>query len=55
MHVTLGQQHVWKGTGVKRKCILKDDDIIYIPVLKTLEGLFQNEAILSKVCITGTL
>ena len=40
---------MWKGRGAKRRCVSKEDHVIYIPVLKTLQGLLKNEAILSEV------
>ena len=38
---------MWKGRGAKRRCVLKEDHVVYIPVLETLQGLLKNEAILS--------
>lgn len=50
MKIVLGERHVWKGVGSKRRYKLKTDMAIYIPVLLTLECLLNNEAILSEVC-----
>ena len=49
VRVLLGEWHVWKGRGAKRRCVSKEDHVIYIPVLETLQGLLKNEAILSEV------
>ncbi len=45
----LGEQHVWKGTGSKRRCVVQENTFVYIPVLKTLETLLQNDSILAEV------
>ena len=40
---------MWKGRSAKRRCVSKEDHVIYIPVLKTLQGRLKSEAILSEV------
>lgn len=40
--VTLGERHVWKGTGAKRKCVVKKEELVYIPLLKTLQAYLSN-------------
>ena len=42
---------MFKGTGLKRRCMLVEDTMMYVPILETLQVLLQNEAILSEVCI----
>ena len=39
--------------GAKRSCVSKEDHVVYIRVLETLQGLLKNEAILSEVQILG--
>ena len=46
----LGERHVWKGSGIKRRCITKEDNVFYIPVLETLQSLLNNETVLLEVC-----
>lgn len=40
---------MWKGSGTKRRCISKEDSVFYVPVLETLQGLLNNETVLSEV------
>ena len=40
---------MWKGNGAKRRCVSKEDCIMYVPVLQTLEVLLKNKAIVSEV------
>lgn len=47
----LGQCRKWKGSGPKRKCVIKDDAVMYVPILKTLQVQLQNQLVLSEVCI----
>ena len=51
MRITLGERRVWKGVGSKRRCVVKTDDAFYVPVLKTLENMLNNETILGEVLI----
>lgn len=55
MRVPLGDRQVWKGLGSKRRCVLKNDHAIYVPVLKTLQNMLRNEAILAEVIIMWNL
>lgn len=52
MRVTLGERRVWKGRGPKRQCVVKEDELMYIPVLETLQSLLQSDATMAEV--TGT-
>lgn len=47
----LGERHVWKGRGIKQKCVVKKDYAYYIPILETLQVLLKNEAIHAEVTI----
>lgn len=45
----LGERRVWKGRGSKRRCVTKDDKMMYIPVIDTLQKLLQCDTIFSEV------
>ena len=47
--IVLGERHKWKGDGIKRRYILKQDQIYYVPILKTLQCLLNNHILLSEV------
>ena len=47
--MTLGETRMWKGVGSKRRCVLKNDHAIYVPLLSTLQKMLDNECILSEV------
>ena len=49
MSVPLGERRVWKGRGLKRRCVVKKDSLVYIPLLSTLQSLLRNNAILAEV------
>ena len=49
VEIPLGERRVWKGRGIKRRCIVKRDCAYYIPVLETLQVLLRNEAIIAEV------
>ena len=38
-----------QGTGDKRRVVKKDETMMYIPILKTLELLLQNDSMLAEV------
>ena len=46
----LGERRVWKGSGAKRSCVTKGDEMMYIPILTTLQALLSNDTIYSEVC-----
>ena len=50
MRISLGERNVWKGRGSSRKLVVKKDEMYYVPLLKTLESLLQNETIIAEVC-----
>ena len=37
---------MWKGCGYKRRCISKEDNLMYVPILDILQCLLKNEAVL---------
>ena len=45
----LGEHRVWKGKGAKRKCVLKKDHLIYVPILETIQCLLRKDCVLSEV------
>ena len=44
-----GEHLEWKGSGLHRKCTLKKDEMMYIPLLKTLECLLKSDTIRNEV------
>ena len=51
MRVTLGERRVWKGAGVKRKCVVKKDELVYVPLLKTLQAYLSNSFFVEQVTL----
>lgn len=51
VRITLKQTHVIKVSGRKRRMVVKRDELIYIPLLLTLERLLNNGCILDQVCL----
>ena len=49
--VLLGEHRVWKGSGVKRRCVTKQDKFYYVPVLDVLQTLLNNQIVLSEVFV----
>ena len=47
----LGERRMWRGTGSKRRCKSVKDNVIYIPILDTLQSILKNEVMLSEVRI----
>ena len=47
--IALGERRVWKGRGHKRRCVVKKDSLVYIPLLHTLQSLLSNKGILAEV------
>lgn len=47
--VVLGTTREYKGTGAKRRCVEKEEIMMYVPILKTLDVILQNETILAEV------
>ena len=40
---------VWKGTGSKRRCVIRKDEMMYIQLLDSLQSLLRNEVVLTEV------
>lgn len=53
MKFSLGNCRVWKGNGAKRRCVSREDCVMYVPILQTLQMLLNNKfiAVLSEVCL----
>ena len=51
IRVSIGEKQTWKGHGSKRKCVEKDVEYMYIPILKTLQALSKCEDIYTEVCV----
>lgn len=51
LRITLGEKRVWKGSGQKRRCVVKEDTFMYVPILQTLAILLQNKDLRSQVCV----
>ena len=49
MRFSLGERRVWKGCGAKRRCVVKEDEVFYVPVLETLQNLIKNDAVFAEV------
>ncbi len=43
MRISLGTRHTWKGIGAKRRSVIKNDEMFYIPLMSTLQSCFDNE------------
>lgn len=48
----LGSQHVVEGTGERRRIVREKDAFTYVPLLKSIESMLQDEAILEEVIDT---
>ena len=46
-----GERCVWKGRGIKRKCVSEEDCVMYAPILQTLQMFLKNEAVVLAVCL----
>ena len=47
--IILKETRIRQLSGQKRKVVVKKEEMMYIPLLETLQGLLNNSAILSKV------
>ena len=47
--VVLGQRLTMEGSGLRRRFVTKKECMVYIPILKTLEVLLNNDTVLSEV------
>jgi len=48
--IFLGEWYKWKSAGAKRRLITKQDFVYYVPILKTLEVLLNNQHFADEVC-----
>ena len=39
----------WKGAGKKRKLVMKKDEMMYIPLLKTLKNMLECKCTVAEV------
>lgn len=51
MRVILGERRVWKGAGAKRKCVVKKDELSYIPLERTLQTYLSNPTFVEQVIL----
>ena len=40
---------MWKGFGSKRRCKSIRDEVMYVPVLETLQNMLKNQTVISEV------
>ena len=41
---------VQRLSGRRRKVVVKKEEVMYIPLLETLQALLKNESVLKEVC-----
>ena len=44
--IVLGTTREHKGFGAKRRCVEKEETMMYVPILKSLNVILQDETIL---------
>ena len=49
VQLTLGTYYQWKGEGPKRKIVKVKDSFTYVPILKMLEAMMKNPAVMEEV------
>lgn len=47
--IPLGTHMKWKGCGPKRKHVLKRDEMIYVPLIQTLQQILQSNVVRDQV------
>lgn len=47
--IVLGTRRVQKGHGRKRRLVEKEDTLVYVPILKTLQVILNDDGILAEV------
>lgn len=50
LEICLGEVRKRRGTGRKSRIVTVQETMIYVPILKTLEVLLNNETVLTEVC-----
>lgn len=53
--ITLGTERKPKGTGAKQRVVEIDECMVYVPILKILEFLYQNELVTNEMNINIVL
>ena len=43
------EKRVWKGRGNKRRCVSKKDEMVYIPLIDTIQSLLRRDSIIDEV------
>lgn len=49
VRVTLGERYVWKGSGAKRQYVSTSDEMMYIPLLDTLQSMLKSDDVIAEV------
>lgn len=47
--MVLGEHQKWKGAGPTRRSTQKKDEMMYVPVLKTIQHLFKDDNFIAEV------
>ena len=47
--MVLGSKRVWKGVGEKRTYKTVNETLMYVPLLKTLSSMLDDETIMAEV------
>ena len=42
---------MWRGDGPKHRCVEKEETMMYIPLLETLECLLHNDTVLAEALL----
>ena len=53
--VVLKETRIHQLSGRKRKVVVKKEEMMYIPLLETLQGLLNNSSILAQVKLFGNI
>ena len=40
---------MWKGSGAKRRYVSKNDEMMYVPLLDTLQNILKSDDMISEV------
>ena len=51
--IVLGEYITWKGEGPTRRSIRKQDEMMYVPILDTLQSLLRSEYLANEVSNNG--
>lgn len=53
MKIKLGTKLILKGHGRKRRLVQKEEQLVYVPLLDTLQMLLKNDEILGEVRLSS--